>query len=576
MIEDVDFLKQNSVKQSYMFMVDSKDRDKLSYREPSSYVVEFENPFHSVVGFEVVDATIPRTMYNIDAYNNTIAFYISSTTDLHSVPLASYTIATVEPGDYNIQTLLPALTEAMAMHVNSDPNQPIAHITAHALSSPPELKNKLRFSCPYPYAFDMKRSTLAETLGFDEFIDPREAAIPVAQRRYDTFVAVQEQQLDPRDQNNRIFKSVDRTISDALGELVTVFEGPRGVIRSLPLGPSTWAAQRFQVDTACYFTRVYAAVSAADGLVDPSVTWQLRKGTATQLSTQPADLVASGNIAISYLDGTLSDSEPIVSPPKLLPNLYYWMVFSNDNALVSIYYNDVPDNKTTLRTTTNSGSTWATPDVDDLNFQLSIRIETNEEYHQIVAPGIYSLLGEKYVILRCKEIEENSYRSLAYSKYNLGLAKFKLGVVGYSENRMDFSKVPLREFHPIGKLARLTLRFETAHGHLYDFKGVNHTITFAIHYYEPRNTQAFEQSILNPNYNSNFLEYMYDQDAQESDSDDQEVDYSRDHMGERYRYFEQRHAPDHETRRVYASLLQNQDQNQTHGQTESETEATDD
>jgi len=54
------------------------------------------------------------------------------------------------------------------------------------------------------------------------------------------------------------------------------------------------------------------------------------------------------------------------------------------------------------------------------------------------------------------------------------------------------------------------------------------------------------------------------------------VDYSRDHMGERYRYFEQRHAPDHEARRLYASLLQNQDQNQTHGQTESETEATDD
>jgi hypothetical protein len=104
MIEDVDFLKQNSVKQSYMFIVDSKDRDKLTYREPSAYVVDFENPFHSVVGFEVLDASIPRTMYNIDVYNNTINFFIfdastSTVPDVRSVALSNYTTSTVDPGD---------------------------------------------------------------------------------------------------------------------------------------------------------------------------------------------------------------------------------------------------------------------------------------------------------------------------------------------------------------------------------------------------------------------------------------------------------------------------------------------
>jgi hypothetical protein len=549
MIEDVDFLKQNSVKQSYMFIVDSKDRDKLTYREPSAYVVDFENPFHSVVGFEVLDASIPRTMYNIDVYNNTINFFIfdastSTVPDVRSVALSNYTTSTVDPGDYNLQTLLPALTSAMTMHVNGDPSAPIAQITARSLSDPPELKNRLRFTCPYPFVLNMQASTVAEALGLDEFTRQTENDVPALVRRYDEIVAQEQVSIDPRTRNYQLFKSVDLPITEALGEQLTVFEGPRGVIRTLPLGQTTWAAQRFNVPFACFFTRVFAAVAAADGLADPSVQWELRRGSSTYPSSSSSDIVASGNIAISFLDGTLSDSEPIENPPKLVPGQHYWMVFLNDNALVSIYYNDVPDNKTTLRTTTNGGTTWDTPDIEDLNFQLSIRIETNEEYHQVVAPGIFSLIGEKYVILRCAEIEDNSYRSLAYSKYNLGLAKFKLGVVGYSENRVDFSKVPLREFHPIGKLARLTIRFETARGRLYDFKGVNHSITFAIHYYEPRGHARFEQSILNPNYRTNFIEYMYKQDDQESDSDDQEVDYSRDEVGERFRYFEQRNSPE--------------------------------
>ncbi len=68
-IEDVDYLKQNSQKQSYIFLVNSKDRDKGSYPTPSEYVVDFSQPFTNVIGLNVLDASIPRTMYNIDVYN---------------------------------------------------------------------------------------------------------------------------------------------------------------------------------------------------------------------------------------------------------------------------------------------------------------------------------------------------------------------------------------------------------------------------------------------------------------------------------------------------------------------------
>ena len=541
-IEDVDFLKQNSIKQSYMFLVNSKDRDKLTHRDPSSYTVEFENPFQNVVGFEVIDATIPRTMYNIDVYNNSIRFFIYSVAgipDVRSVLLSDYEEAFIDPGDYSLQTLVPALSAAMEMHLNNLVTQPLARITAHALSDPPEKKSKLRFSCPYPFVFDMKGSTIAESIGFDELARLTENALSVLNRRYDYIIASEEQTMSSKFQNHQLYKSVDLPISQAQGELITAFEGPRGVLRSIKISPTAWAAQRFTVPTACYFTRIYAAITAADGLADNAIQCELRKGSASSPFNGAENVVAQANIAISFLDGTLSDSEPLSNPPLLLPGVFYWAVFKNENELVSIYYNDVVDNKTTMQVTSTSGATWSSLDFEDLNYNLSIRVEVNEEFHQVIAPGIYSLIGEKYIVLRCNEIEENSYRSLAYSKYNLGLAKFKLGVVGYSENRQDFSKVPLREFHPIGKLARLTIRFETAKGEIYDFKGVNHTITFAIHYYEPIHHARFEQSILNPNYKQNFIDYMYRQDDQESDSDDQEVDYSRDRIND-YEYQEQR------------------------------------
>jgi len=40
-------------------------------------------------------------------------------------------------------------------------------ITCTGLSVPAENKNILRFSCQYPFVFDMKNSTVSEPIGFD-------------------------------------------------------------------------------------------------------------------------------------------------------------------------------------------------------------------------------------------------------------------------------------------------------------------------------------------------------------------------------------------------------------------------
>ena len=153
------------------------------------------------------------------------------------------------------------------------------------------------------------------------------------------------------------------------------------------------------------------------------------------------------------------------------------------------------------------------------NKSLAFILETSENPHTVTAPGVYSLTGDRYVILRCPEIEQHLYRSRGYERYTMGLAKCKLSVYGFDETRFDFSKLPMREFHPIGKLSQMTFRFERPDGELYNFKGINHTITFAIRYYEPFQTKEFTEYSLNRGYNPNFFQFIQNEESSDTDID---------------------------------------------------------
>jgi len=585
-IEDVDYLRENSVKQNYMFIVDSKDRDKLSYRTPSEYVVDFEKPFENVIGLEVVDASIPRTMYNVDAYNNQFRFFIyTSNYEWDGFSESTWCNVSIDPGDYTIQTLVPALNQQLTMRLNQASNGSNVSITVETLSNPPDIKNKLKFYSPYPFVMDMTAS-IAETLGFDLYTTTsssesafytvfdktqlltsewkqqiytllpsktnseiiQELSLTINQRQWLYFI---------RDiyANHQLYQSVEKTFvlgdPTTYGESVTVFEGPRSVIRSRTISSTSYITQRFTVNAQLYLTNIQVAFTGPRELqyqllLDTSAQYALYQVPKNALAPTPGSrtLMASGNIGITAIDGTLS-SAVLTQTCFLDPNQSYWLVIYNaDNQPLSVYYNNVTVNRgNPMLVSADGGTTWTSLDEVDIPYQMSCTLTGNYEYHEIVAPGIYNLVGEKYITMRCKEIEENSYRSLAYSKYNLGLAKFRLGVVGYSENRLDFSKVPLREFHPIGKLSRLTLRFETPSGNLYDFKGVNHNITLSIHYLEPIQKVKFKQSILNPNYQGDFIGYRFREDDQEGDSDDQDEDFSRDVIGD-YKKYETQYHPE--------------------------------
>jgi hypothetical protein len=73
---DIDYLRDIGKVDSFPISVDSSQRDKQIYPTPADYEVVFDEPFKNVVGFDVLDATIPNTMYTVDAHNDLLSFVV--------------------------------------------------------------------------------------------------------------------------------------------------------------------------------------------------------------------------------------------------------------------------------------------------------------------------------------------------------------------------------------------------------------------------------------------------------------------------------------------------------------------
>ena len=362
-IEDVDYLKQNSIVQSYIFLVDSKDRDHESYPTPSEYVTTFTSPFTNVIGIQLIDASIPRTMYNIDSYNNTIVFYINSygnTTSLYS--LSNYKTVEIDPGNYTIQTLLPKLTEALTMNVNNNSNYPVAQITAQSVSTPPELKNKIDFRCAYPFAFDMKNSTIAETLGFDLFPDGKEMS------RYKKAIMPDSQS------NQQVFRSVNVTTNNSIYSNNTEYSSYCNILSqdlisnnaaTVTISNTNYLAQSFTVPERAYISTVAAAFNQYS--VNP-VPYSIVLGTQNTPNTPIlTNTLVTGYFDITDINGGLSTS---VLHTPLLANTdhYYWLMIGSNiigsGSNTEVYYcsNVYVNSGNKLLQSSTSGLTW-TPNI---------------------------------------------------------------------------------------------------------------------------------------------------------------------------------------------------------------------
>jgi hypothetical protein len=218
---------------------------------------------------------------------------------------------------------------------------------------------------------------------------------------------------------------------------------------------------------------------------------------------------------------------------KLLENCDYTEFISENDVDFGLIIDDLRLNKITNHFITGNS--------------FGLTLKASYKKFSLTPSGRITLVGERFIVLRCPEIESQLGGSYAYGGNSPGLALFKLGVLGYADARFDFSSISYKEFHPIGKLDKLHFRFETANGKLYDFKGVNHNLLLVIKYLRPNidNNNIIKYYPLNQNYNPSFIDYLRKQDdilnqeeTDEEDADFLEKNFNKIYMEKEKKYIE--------------------------------------
>ena len=153
-IEDIDYLYKNSIKESSIILVDSSNRNKDVYQSPNNYTITLNEPFKYVYGIEILDSSIPRTMYIIDSNNDTLYFYTTSEESI-----------TLDHRDYTLDDLISEIN----VKLKGIPE--LNAIQVYPLTIPSSDASKIFFSNTenldffYILAF---KSNLAESIGLDE------------------------------------------------------------------------------------------------------------------------------------------------------------------------------------------------------------------------------------------------------------------------------------------------------------------------------------------------------------------------------------------------------------------------
>ena len=534
--EDVDFLKNNSTEESYIFYTDSRNRNKNLYPNPQQYRIDFTSPFQNVFAFDVLDASIPRTQYAVDTHNNTLIVGFTHKQD-------SEKSVVIEPKDYTFTFLVQALNEAF---LSNDLN-----IRVVSYSEPPELTNRLLFRSTTAFYINLLDSTINEIIGLDQMplqdsfpeytvtkdnsthnihsilfqAFQSDGIYPSSSIRFDTFEAFSSRLLSVNDSlefkfTDTIILKQDIYISP---ENDGVFEYPKSIAIYLAEQPTVNNMNQ-SPKTSVYL--ILDNQTAEDRY--HSIVFAHNTSIVTDENVKKLD-------ATYDIDKISIDIPDIDSTNRLVPGNYILLLRfqSVDDNKTTIKFNSSPVKGSLFVNTSTSGSAtnnifeelgedalhaYLTDDYDVQEGMLMVTIEAREHaVHTLIPPGIINLTGDQYCVLRSPEIEQHMHRNKGFETNTMGLAKFKLGNVGFDDTRFDFSSIPSRKFHPIGKLPSITLEFVGPNGNFYNFRGVNHTITFVLRYYIPK-VKEFTNYVLNPDYNPDYFQYIQ-QESSDSDTE---------------------------------------------------------
>lgn len=477
MIDDIAYLKENSVSDSIAFYVDSSARDHKYFPTPSEYSISFEQPFKFVYGFDVLDASIPTTQYNIENNNNDLAitaFAVPTGNELGDI--VPYIEDIVHSKDFI--GMFEDTERNVALLINEDT------ATTYSLSA---LSSSIDTTAYYAYVWkqladvpiELKRYQVPEDYFFFVF-ENKEYAIQVAGN---------ESIIDIISYENFALRFMSG------GSLITYYE-------VLKLDNLTYNLLENNGDFIMSIDNIRITIDIGNydiGTLRNELntlvnTYAIELETTTSIETRQGKYKITASQRIMILNGHLSTIRENIGfsqlpNPALTSNYRCITVGDNPYVYMSIY--------------------------DDF-YQV----------YKLEGPGLVNLFGERYVILRIKEIEDHLLGSFGYMSFSPGIGMFKLASTfnDVTNLRFDYVSLVRKPFHPIGKINKLTFRFETAKGKIYDFKGVNHQMLMVVKFLVPTQKLVFQRSVLNPNYDPDFVKYLARNQTirNKEDSDDEE------------------------------------------------------
>lgn len=455
-IEDIDFLGENSEVDSTLFFLDSDSRDRLAFPTPAEYVIQFTEPIKLVIGVDILDATIPAAMYIIDAHSHSfIVTTLGCPDDLGGGAQAQGLLSTaiLKSERLALAMVHAQTTTVYCFLVDAVDGAAAAAASRRSTDTETETDTGTDTNCPCSCAFMI---VVRPTTGTDT-------------DAWSTYA----------------FRSAHEM--DAL---------PSTVSRVLTVRKAALILQHGNYDIVSLMQILATSLKdvALSGLT----------GADASFATFDVVSPSSGTVSLQGRYAFVNEEAPFLMDMRPSPTSVATVLgFSSAAAVLAaksgIGYNAVGDSgfgfgsvrSSTIAPTTLSNPAYAVAPVN-----------------MVVAPDVANLLGVRYITLRCPEIEQHLYSGMTYCSHSTGLGVFKLPSGSEVSNlRFDFVSLVRRPFHPIGRLSRLTLRFERSDGVLYDFKGINTQLLLAVKFLSPGKRVPLKRSVLNPDYDPDFLRY---------------------------------------------------------------------
>lgn len=455
-IEDVDYLWENCEKQSYLLYIDSSKRDKRVYPHPSHYVLEFDKPFRFVFGYDILDAMIPTTMYNVEASNNTLVVgqVLSSRAGSQTgdLDLGIFDEFAFIPECERIVHAAENTLLCIVPQANLDSVGIVAHVAAQA---PTDQAVWVTVTDAVSAAPDATLFDTPVTLGGDALYVPSRVA-PAMEGRWHARVAD---------------------------------------------GSVTFASLRY-VDNIGYAmieqTALYDVVFAVTACSIPSMNYDSRQ-------LQQALNAALNGVGIVVTHGSAVPEQ--MNKYAWTAAAPFWLNFGASTCHTLLGFDELAP------AADIADCCRVLPERHDPARRVFLSyFSAREQQHRVVSPNMLDLGGAPYVVLRVPELEEHAFAgegSNANTVNGLGVFKLLAANSGMQNLRFDFTNLNRKPFHPIGKLTRLSIRLELKSGAPYDFKGVNHNILLVLKYLVPSVKSAA------PRYNIRMLNSEYMPDAQQ-------------------------------------------------------------